>query len=173
MDFQKWQSLSNQEQGEIASDWNPYNTGNVRPLLDEIVGAFRREYPDYEVTGLGNVFGSLMLVVVRPFIFDKRSAPGNFMGVSIRYSLGEPVPDGFEVYSDYVWAPENYLAFVDLHSEEIRYSLGDSTMDREEMLDALVGMPFDDWIRQCQEWGNTDMNPGDRTLPEKPWWRFW
>jgi [protein-PII] uridylyltransferase len=60
--------------------------------------AFREKYPHYEIPGLGNVFGSLMLVVSRPFIFDKRSAPSSFMGLAIRYTLSEPVPEGFKIY---------------------------------------------------------------------------
>ena len=95
------------------------------------------------------------------------------MGLAIRYTLTESVPDGFEVYPDYVWAPENYLAYVDAHSNEIKRALDSHSMVREEMLHALVGMPFDDWIRQCQEWGNTDMTPGERALPKNPWRKVW
>ena len=173
MNFQEWEKLSDQKRREIAKEWTPYNTSEAQSLLEDIVAAFQREYPDYDIRGLGNVFGSLMIVVMRPFIFDKQKAPENFLGLSIRYTLSEPVPEGFKIYKDYVWAPENFLAYVDSYAAEIRDGLGNQSLNKEEMLDALVGMRFDDWIKQCQDWGNTNMSPGERTLPESPWWKFW
>jgi hypothetical protein len=173
MTFQEWKTLTAQEQSDYVQNWSPYDTEEIQPLLDEIIGAFRTEYPDLRVPGYGNVHGSLMLAVDRPFIFDKRKFPVGFMGIPIRYSLTGPLPDGFKIFTGYVWAPENYLAFVDSHTEEIRLKLQDPAMSREEMLDALVGMPFDKWIEQCQKWRSTNMEPGDRALPMKPWWKIW
>lgn len=173
MNFQEWEKLSDQKRSEIVKEWSPYNTSAVQPLLDDIVTAFKQEYPNYDIRGLGNVFGSLMIVVLRPFIFDKQKAPKNFLGLYVRYTLSEPVPVGFEIYKDYVWAPENFLAYVDFHAAEISDGLGNQSMTKEDMLDALVGMRFDDWIKQCQDWGYTNMSPGERTLPESPWWKLW
>ena len=165
MNFSDWQSLTEEEQREIAREWTPYTRG-IGPLLNEITKAFRASYPHLEIRGIGNVFGNLMLVVLRPFIFDKRAAPDSFMGLNIRYTLTEQVPDGFDVNSEYVWAPENYLTFVDNHASRIRAELGEANMNREEMLEALIGMPFDDWIERCHEFGpgHTRMVPGQRQV---------
>jgi hypothetical protein len=172
MTFQEWKNLTAKEQGDIVRAWSPYNTQDIQTLLDEIIAAFRTEYPGLSIRGYGNVHGCLMLAVDRPFIFDKRKFPDVFMGIPIRYSIAD-LPDGFKLYPRYVWAPENYLAFVDSHMHEIGLKLQDPAMSREEMLDALVGMPFDRWIEQCQKWKLTNMNPGDRVLPKNRWWKFW
>jgi hypothetical protein len=175
MNFAQWKALAEPEQRTIASRWSPYDTSDIDPLLSELVAAFRQAYPQFDVRGLGNVHGSLMLVVMRPFVCDRRGEPERFLGLSIRYTLSEPVPPGFERRNEYVWAPENYLHYVDHNTAAIREALGDSTMDREEMLSALVGMPFDEWIEQCRQFGGgyTDMLPGQRVLSKRPWWRFW
>lgn len=179
MNLSEWKQLTESNRKAIAVAWNPYAEDKpyVQPLLRELEDSFRSEYPEIKMTGTGNVFGCLMLVVERPFIFDKRKAPEGYLGLGIRYSMDGPVPPGFEVFSDYVWAPENYLNFVNNHQGRIRKELGDPTMDEEEMLDALVGMSFDEWIRQCQEWGRkfTGMQPGQRSISiaSRPWWKIW
>ena len=159
MRFADWQKLTSVEQIEIASQWSPQDTEAIDSLLQEIVKAFREKYPHYEIPGLGNVFGSLMLVVSRPFIFDKRSAPGSFMGLAIRYTLSEPVPEGFKIYESYVWAPETYARFVEANRAHIRRAFGDPSMQADEMLHALIGIPFHDWIVQCRKFGpgHTDL----------------
>ena len=165
MTFDEWKSLSETDRNEIARDWNPYNTEDQAQLLEDLGASFQDEHPHLAYRGLGNVFGSLMLVVMRPFIFDRRKAPGSYMGLGIRYTLSEQTPEGFDQYAKYIWAPENYVNFVNARADDIRDALGDPEMDKEEMLHALVGMPFDDWIRQCQKWGNTQMHPRQRRFP--------
>ena len=93
------------------------------------------------------------LVVIHPFIFDKRLIPNSFLGLAVRSSLSEPLPDDFDVFSGYIWAPENYVNFVDNHVEEVRSALGNREMTREEMLNALIGIPFEEWIEQCRKFG--------------------
>ena len=167
MNFAQWKSLTETERQKIASSWSPYRPSEFPGLLKEIVKAFQLAYLDYDISGLGNVHGNLMLVVNRPFVFDKRDAPDSFLGLNVRYTLSEAIPEGFEVNSRYVWAPENYLAYVKAHPQIIQARLNNPEMSRDEMLHALVGMPFDDWIKQCQKWGYTQMLPGDRELPAK------
>ncbi|MGB6041661.1 MAG: hypothetical protein WBF93_00775 [Pirellulales bacterium] len=36
----------------------------------------------------------------------------------------------------------------------IREALGNDSMSREEMLHALIGMPFKDWVDKCREFGD-------------------
>ena len=153
MTFDEWIELSDEERGQIARQWSPYDTSGIDQLLNDIADEFRRKHPRLNFQGLGNVHGSLELVVVRPFIFDKRLIPNSFLGLAVRTSLSEPLPDDFEVHSDYVWAPENYANFVDNHADEVRSALGNPEMSRDEMLHALIGMPFDEWIQQCRKFG--------------------
>lgn len=153
MTIDEWIALSEEERRRIAGDWSPNDTSGIDQLLADIVDEFREKHPDLNIRGLGNVHGSLELVVVHPFIFDRRKIPDSFLGLAVRKSLSEPLPDDFEVFSGYVWAPENYADFVDMHEKEVRTALGDLEMTREEMLHALIGMPFDQWVEQCRKFG--------------------
>ena len=154
MTLEEWMALSDLERGKIASQWSPFVQQTTDSLPTLISEEFRKQHPNLNFRGLGNVHGSLELVVLRPFIFDKRLIPNSFLGMSVKVSLSEPLPDDFEVFSGYVWAPENYANFVDSKSETIREALGDRSMSREDMLHALIGMPFDDWIQKCREFGD-------------------
>ena len=154
MTLNEWKALPDKERGKIASRWSPYDSRKAGSLPDIISGEFRKQYPNLDFRGLGNVHGSLELVVMRPFIFDKRLVPNSFLGMVVKVSLLEPLPDGFEVFSGYVWAPENFANFVDSEPEKIRMELGNPSMSREEMLHALIGMPFDAWVEKCRESGS-------------------
>ncbi len=153
MTIDEWIALSDEERGQIAREWSPYDTGGIDQLLSEIVDEFRKKHPCLDFQGLGNVHGSLELVVIHPFVFDKRLIPNSFLGLAVRNSLSEPLPDDFDVFSGYVWAPENYANFVDNHVEEVRSTLGNREMTREEILNALIGVPFEEWVEQCRKFG--------------------
>ena len=153
MTIDEWVALSDEERGRIASGWSPYDTSSIDQLLEGIVDEFRKRHSRLDISGIGNVHGSLELVVRHPFIFDTRLIPNSFLGLSVRSSLSEALPDDFEVFSGYVWAPENYANFVDNHIEEIRGTLGEPEMTRAEILHALIGTPFREWIEQCKEFG--------------------
>ncbi len=153
MTIDEWIALSDQERGRIAREWSPYDTSGIDQLLNDIANEFRKKHPRLNFQGLGNVHGSLELVVKHPFIFDNRLIPSSFLGLPVRASLSEPLPDDFEVFSGYVWAPENYANFVDNHVDEIRRTLGNPEMSRDEMLNALIGMPFEEWVEQCRKFG--------------------
>ena len=154
MTLEDWAALSTSERREIASKWSPYEPQTADSVPTLIAEEFRRQHPNLDFRGLGNVHGSLELVVIRPFIFDKRLIPDSFLGLVVKSSLSESVPDGFDVYSGYVWAPENYANFVDKNMETIREALGNDSISREEMLHALIGMPFEDWVDKCREFGD-------------------
>ena len=153
MTLDEWLALSDEERGRIAGAWSPYDTGGIEQLLNEIVDEFRRRHPRLDIQGFGNVHGSLELVVLHPFVFDNRLIPGSFLGLAVRSSLSEPLPDDFEKFTGYVWAPENYANFVDKHADQVRSGLGEPEMSRDEMLNALIGMPFEQWVEQCRKFG--------------------
>lgn len=155
----EWIAMSDKERRRIAREWSPYDTDSNDQLLRGIVDEFRNRHPRLQFRGLGNVHGSLELVVERPFIFDKRLIPISFLGLQVRSTLSESIPDEFKLLSDYVWAPENYANFVDTQAGKIRRALGNPDMDREEMLYALIGMPFEEWVEQCRMLG-----PGHTSL---------
>lgn len=145
--------MSDEERAKITRDWSPYDTSGIDTLLKDIVAEFRKAHPRLNVKGPGNIHGSLELVVTHPFVFDKRLIPSSFLGLAVRTSLSSPLPDDFEVFSGYVWAPENYANFVDRHTEDVRSALGNPDMTRAEILHALIGMPFEDWVEQCRQFG--------------------
>ena len=153
MTLDDWIALSDEERGRIAREWSPYDTSGIDTLLKGIAEEFRKAHPNLNFEGLGNVHGSLELVVTHPFVFDKRLIPSSFLGLAVKTSLSSPLPDDFEVFSGYIWAPENYTNFVDTHTEEVRSALGNPEMTRAEMLHALIGIPFEDWVEQCRELG--------------------
>ena len=158
MTLDDWIALSEEERGRIAREWSPHDTSGIDPLLSGIVDEFRKAHPNLNIEGLGNVHGSLELVVTQPFVFDKRLIPISFLGLGVRASLSSPLPDDFEVFSGYIWSPENYANFVDSHVEEIRSALSNPDMTRAEMLHALIGMPFEDWVEQCRKFGPDHTN---------------
>ena len=153
MTLEDWMALSEEERGKIAREWSPYDTGDIDALLQGIAETFRKAHPNLNFQGLGNVHGSLELVVTHPFVFDKRLVPGSFLGLPVRTSLSSPIPEDFEVFSGYTWAPENYANFVDTHAENVRSALGNPDITRAEMLHALIGMPFENWVEQCRKFG--------------------
>ena len=64
------------------------------------------------------------------------------------------VPYEFQTGADrsaYMWAPPRYEAYVDREADEIRARLGDPDMTREEMLHALIGIPFDEFVALTEE----------------------
>lgn len=166
MTLDQWRQLDEAKRRKLAKLWPlPDGPPLEEPPWHDIEADFRRAYPRLDVRGFGNVHGSTMLVVMQPFIFDKRDTPSWHLGVPIRYVLTEDVPTGFKINRKYVWAPENYLNFVDQHSDLIREKLNDPSLSREDMLEALIGMPFDDWIDQCRKHPhNTSMVRGQRVL---------
>ncbi len=157
---EEWKSLPEPEQRRIASSWDPQRDGGGE-LPGQIELEFRREYdglPGLVIHGGSNCHGSLVLGVTHRLIFDRRQLPEHFLGMRV-YSTVSGIPDDFRVYPTYVWAPENWLHLVDNHADQVRTELGNPDMPRDEMLRALVGMEFEDWIEACRRFGpgHTDL----------------
>ena len=154
-DFKK---LSQNEQREIVAKWDPYDTSDGQFLRTQIDKEFEKEYGyicELEIHGISNCHGSLVIGVSRPFLFDTRLLPEYFLGFPV-YVMVKDMPEDFAIYKDYIWAPENYENYVDLHEDEIRQKFADPNMTRREMFDLLCGKDFDEWIKQCRSWGETD-----------------
>ncbi|MDJ0793076.1 MAG: hypothetical protein QNI98_02445 [Woeseiaceae bacterium] len=93
MKIDEWVALSDEERVRIAREWSPYDTSSIDQLLSGIVDEFREKHPRLDISGIGNVHGSPELVVKHPFVFDTRTIPNSFLGLSARSSLrlGTPI----------------------------------------------------------------------------------
>ena len=149
-----WKSLGESERSAHIAAWNP-DSSDGHPLLDEIAADFANEYGQLSgltITGLGNLHGQTVLGVVHRFVFDLRQLPEYYLGLPVHRST-EHLPDDFAAFETYVWAPENYVRFVERNADSIRAQLGDERMSNDEMLHALIGKPLDAWVETCRAWG--------------------
>jgi hypothetical protein len=155
--FAEWLSLSDAERRHETERWNAYGGegGEIVAAITEDVRAKYGKIPGVEVTGFGVYHGgSWVIAVTHPFIFDRRLLPLSHLGISVHTSYGRELPpefqDGKRRYS-YVWAPPHYEDFVDRCADEIRQRLRRPDMSREEMLAALVRMPFEEFREHCRQ----------------------
>ncbi len=147
------------KKAEEVRNWNP-NIGEGEDYIIKVLGEFKEDFghiPGIHDIAPGNYHGSVWVISYsHPFIFDQRKAPpSDFLGVDIRG--GTPInemPEEFQITDgkkEYVWAYQRYEKFVDRCADQIRKELGDSSMSREEMLDALTpGGNFQAWKSQCK-----------------------
>jgi hypothetical protein len=155
--FAEWLELPDAERTKIRDSWNPYG-GEGRELISEVSEHLRLElsHLPLEFSGPGVYHGGQWVIAIRrPFIIDKRELPQYYLGIMVHYSqLGE-LPPEFEAgrTNEYVWAPEHYERFVDRAGEEIRRTLGKPNLTRDEMLEALTGMPFAEYLREFSDEG--------------------
>ena len=154
--FAEWLKLSDDERAALQERWNPYG-GEGFGLVEEITADFGANYghlPNLHIEGPGVYHGGQWVIGLRvPFVFDRRSLPDSHLGVRVHASLTGELPrefaDGTRLHS-YVWAPPHYEAFVDRAAGEIRTQLGGAEMSRDDMLSALVGMPFSQFVELCR-----------------------
>jgi hypothetical protein len=96
-----------------------------------------------------------MVELERAFIVDMRRIPSAHLSVPVHRAVAmAEVPTEFQVGADrsaYRWAPPRYEAYVDRAANDIRSRLGDPDMTREEMLHALIGIPFDEFVALTEE----------------------
>lgn len=86
-----------------------------------------------------------VIEISRPLIFDSRAIPDRYEGLKIKRRIHGQLPVEFQIDRDapdwhkkeYVWAPERFEKYVDKNADKIRKKLGDPSMTREDMLDAL------------------------------------
>jgi hypothetical protein len=156
-DLESWKGLTSQEQHTRIFDYSERE--EARPLVQSIVDDFRRAHGHVEGLVIRDQPGSYhggewVIDVTYPFIFDRRSLPRQHLGVRVHAGPQLPLPPEFENQNPpdgYAWSPPNFERFVDRCANEIRQRLGNPTMSRAEMLDALVGMPFEEFVAHCRE----------------------
>ncbi|MFI5150638.1 MAG: hypothetical protein ACHQRM_12945 [Bacteroidia bacterium] len=85
--------------------------------------------------------------VSRPLIFDSRLIPKKFEGLPIKCKIYGELPVEFNVdreKKEYVWAPERFEKYVDRCATEIKKTLNNPAMNRNEMLSALCFGNFEE-----------------------------
>jgi hypothetical protein len=87
--------------------------------------------------------------VSRPLLFDSRLIPKKFEGLVVKSKIYGELPVEFNVdreKREYVWAPERFEKYVDRCSAEIKKTLNNPAMNRNEMLSALCFGNFEEHI---------------------------
>jgi hypothetical protein len=152
--LREWKTLSDDERQRFVDTWDP-NSADGNPLLKEIEIVFTATFGQLKgltIHGIGNCHGCLVIGATHKLIFDRRLLPMRFLGLPVYCTISD-IPTDFQVFESYIWAPENYQHFVERHADQIRDELGSREMSREDMLHALCGMPFSEWIEVCHGFG--------------------
>jgi hypothetical protein len=150
--LEQWRSIPDFRRSELLSSWS-YDE-RARPLIEAVAADFMEVYghlPGVRGTGVSIHHGGFWMVELdRAFIVDLRNIPSAHLSVGVHSAVAiADVPPEFQTGGDrsaYMWAPPRYEAYVDRDADEIRARLGDSDMTREEMLHALIGVPFDEFV---------------------------
>jgi hypothetical protein len=157
-DLESWKRLTLPEQRALLSDYS--ERAEARPLIKCIVDDFRAACGHIDgvvINEQPGIYhgGEWVIDVTHPFIFDRRSLPGQHLGVRVHSgSNADDLPKEFAGQhppKGYAWSPPNFERFVDRCADEIRQKLGKPQMNRAEMLNALVGMPFEEFVSSCRE----------------------
>lgn len=130
----------------------------------QILERFKSKYKHLEKKGL--IIEGMVVVdharrqnaisVSKPFIFDSRALPKKFEGIQVKKRIVGDMPREFQIdrsvpdwhKKDYIWAPERFENFVDRCFDEIKKELGEESLSREDMLDALC---FGDYDEHCRK----------------------
>jgi hypothetical protein len=148
-----WLMLSEQERVQRVSALNPY-AGEGSDLLEVVVDRFRKEFghlKGLQINGPGVYHGGTWVIgALHPLVFDNRLLPPTYLGMTVHKSVVQPLPPEFQ--SGYAWSPRNFSRFVDRCGDEVRRELGNANMTREEMLHALIGEPYDEFVARCRVW---------------------
>lgn len=136
-------------------------------MLD-VLERFGRKYAHLKEKGLridglaeiDSVRKYKVIKVSKPFIFDNREIPDKFEGIKLQKRISGELPDEFrENKETFIWAPAKYERFVDRCAEEIKQSLGEEEMTRDEMLDAVCGGDFDAHVVKVTQWAKEGKIP--------------
>jgi hypothetical protein len=154
--IEQWRAMSDTDRRAWLESWNAY-AGEGYSLIQEIAREFASVYghlKGLELLGAGVYHGGDYVIgVTHKLVFDCRLLPQRYLGLCVRAAVRE-IPEDFQVFRDYIWAPENFAHLVDTHADEVRAELGVPDMSREQMLHALCGMEFGQWIETCRRWGS-------------------
>ncbi|MGB0402590.1 MAG: hypothetical protein ACPGEG_00745 [Salibacteraceae bacterium] len=132
----------------------------------QILQRFKDKYKSLEKKGL--IIEGMVVVdharrqnaisVSKPFIFDSRLVPKKFEGIQIKGRFVGDMPEEFQIdrsepdwhKKEYIWAPERFELFVDRCLPEIRKSLGQDDLSREDALDAMCFGDFEEHSRKVK-----------------------
>ena len=124
--------------------------------MQDILDRFIKKYAHLQKKGLrvdglaeiDNVRKYKVIKVSKPFIFDNREIP-----IKLQKRISGELPEEFKVEKErFIWAPDRYEKFVDRCGDEIKDALGDESLTREEMLDAVRGGNFQAHIEKVTAW---------------------
>lgn len=90
-----------------------------------------------------------------PFIFDHRRIPKEFNGLLVRSSIRGELPEEFKNLNpekDYIWAYQRFESFVNNNESIIKKELGNLSLSRNEILDAICFGDFQQHKRKCIQW---------------------
>ena len=169
--FTKWLKLSNLERAEIMSKWNVYE-GDGEEIVLNVIREFKKKYGIIEKVKIhdhGGIYhgGVWVISVEYPFVFDKRKIPNEYLGISVHTMHNGELPKEFQIKcnkKEYVWSPERYVYFVNRYENEIRNKLQEPHITKYDILCALSGSDFNEFVEQCRKWANEGIIP-DFKLP--------
>jgi len=148
-----WLKFSEQERVQRVAALNPY-AREGEELLGGVVERFRKDFghlKGLKISGPGVYHGgSWVIGAVHALVFDRRVLPPTYLGMCVHQTTSHPLPVEFQ--SGYVWSPRNFSRFVDRCGDEVRRELGNPAMTREEMLHALIGEPYEEFVARCRGW---------------------
>ncbi|MBI1183678.1 hypothetical protein GC194_05380 [bacterium] len=136
-------------------------------MLD-ILERFSKKYAHLQKKGLridglaeiDSVRKYKVLKISKPFIFDNREIPDKFEGIKLQKRISGDLPEEFRIDKDrFIWAPDRYEKFVDRCSDDIRKKLGNESLTREEMLDAVCGGDFKAHVVKVTQWAKEGRIP--------------
>jgi hypothetical protein len=110
-----------------------------------------------KVNGIAHLIGDYNVISIQtPFIFDRTELPKKFMGVDVRDGTPEnEMPNEFQISdnsTEYIWAYQRFEGYVDKHLDLIRKTLGNSSLTRAQMLDAICFGDFESHKKMCTKW---------------------
>lgn len=129
-------------------------------MLD-VLERFRRKFAHLQKKGLkveglaeiDSVRKYKVIKISKPFIFDNRQMPEKFEGIKIQKRISGTLPKEFKQDKErFIWAPDRYEKFVDRCGDDIKKTLGDADMTRDEMLDAVCFGDFEAHKEKCDRW---------------------
>jgi len=95
-----------------------------------------------------------VIVVTRPFVFDSRLLPKVFEGLEIKAKIQGDLPPEFKISPDkkgkeYIWSPDRFEKFVNRCENDLKKNLGNESMTKKEILDALAFGNFEEHKKKC------------------------
>lgn len=93
------------------------------------------------------------IILTRPFLFDCRLLPKRYEGIEIKVRIQGGLPAEFKPTSpsDYTFAPEKFIQYVEKNLDTLRAHFDKPEMTKEELLDALAFGNFEQHKKNAQK----------------------